>query len=105
MTFIDNVVRLEYPKRTMIQNVYGIKEFQTKLPAIARSIAQVGGHYLVTHRSKPSMVAIPFSDYQEIEDILLELNSPKLIKDIRQARREYKDGKSVSLEKVLESLK
>lgn len=76
----------------MIQNVFGIKEFQTKLPSIAKKISQVGGHYLVTNRSKPSLVAIPFSDYQEIEDIMLELNSPSLKKDIKKGRTEYQKG-------------
>ncbi len=78
----------------MIQNVFGIKEFQTNLPQIARRISEIGGHYLITNRSKPSMVAIPFEDYQEIEDILLELNSPGLKKEIQKGRSEYKSGKT-----------
>lgn len=82
----------------MIQDAYGIKEFQTKLPHIAQKIRTQGGHYLITHRSKPSMVAIPFEDYQEIEDILVELNSPQLQKDVAQGRDEYKKGETVSID-------
>ncbi len=78
----------------MIQNVYGIKEFQTKLPQIARMINQVGGHYLVTNRSRPALVAIPFTDYRDVEDILLELNSPKLRREIIIGRKEYREGKT-----------
>ena len=85
----------------MIQDVYGIKEFQVKLPEIARNIAKAGGHYLVTNRSKPSLVAIPFSDYQEIEDILLELNSPSLKKDIKASRQEYRKKKAKDFRKFL----
>lgn len=100
----DKVVLLGYPKRTMIQNVYGIKQFQTKLPEMARQIDEIGGHYLVTRRNKPSFVAIPFADYQEIEDILLELNSLKLQKEIAQGREEYRQGKTKTLDEVMAQL-
>lgn len=88
----------------MIQDVYGIKEFQINLPKIARKINQIGGHYLVTNRSKPSMVAIPFSDYLEIEDIFLELNSPSLKKDVKKGREEFKDKKTTDFRKFIKSL-
>ena len=78
--------------KLIIKDVYGIKEFQTKIAKIARQIKETGGHYLVTNRNKPAMVAIPFEDYKQIEDILLELNSPNLKRDIRIARREYENG-------------
>ena len=89
----------------MIQDVYGIKEFQTKLPQIAKMISQIGGHYLVTNRSQPSLVAIPFSDYQEIEDILLELNSPSLKKDIQEGREEYSKGETQDFDEFIDELK
>lgn len=88
----------------MIQAVYGIKDFQVKLPKIARQIASEGGHYLVTNRNKPSLVAIPFGDYQEIEDILLELNAPRLKKEIRIGRHEYRMKKTADFREFLSSL-
>ena len=88
----------------MIQDVYGIKEFQVKLPEIARRIASLGGHFLVTRRNKPSLVAIPFSDYQDIEDILLELNSPAVKKNIRMGRREFKKNKSADFRQFVKNL-
>jgi PHD/YefM family antitoxin component YafN of YafNO toxin-antitoxin module len=88
----------------MLQDVFGIKEFQTKLPSIAKKIRSVGGHYLVTNRNKPSLVAIPFDDYQEIADILLELNSPRLKREVQEARDEYRDGKTVSFDTFLSSI-
>ncbi len=87
----------------MIQGVYGIKEFQTKLPQIAREISEVGGHFLVTNRSKPTLVAMPFSDYQEVADIMLEMNSKVLKKDIASGRREYRNKKSEDFRKFLKS--
>lgn len=88
----------------MIQGVFGIKEFQMKLPQIARKISQVGGHFLVTNRSKPALVAIPFEDYQEIADIMLEMNSQQLKKDIYAGRKEYHQGKTKKFQQFLKEL-
>lgn len=79
----------------------GIKQFQTQLPMVARNIKAMGGHYLVTNRNEPAMVAIPFADYQAVEDILLEMNSPALQKDIADGRSEYLRGKTTKLDDFL----
>jgi len=60
---------------------------------------------LVTNRNKPSFVAMPFSDYQEIADILLELNSPGLIDDIAQSRKEYEENRTTDFRDFLKSEK
>ena len=85
----------------MITDSFGIKQFQTNLPELARKIGQAGGHYLVTKRGKPVFMAIPFEDYQEIEDILAEAKSCGLAKDIEEGRKEYMEGKTNKLEDVL----
>ena len=79
----------------------GIKQFQTQLPMVARNIKAMGGHYLVTNRNEPAMVAIPFEDYQAVEDMLLEMNSPSLQKDVASGRKEYLQGKTAKLSDFL----
>jgi len=88
----------------MIQGVYGVKKFQVNLPKITNKIREIGGHYLITRRDEPVFVTIPFSDYQEIEDILLELNSPGLQKDVARARKEYREGKTKDIGEFLKEL-
>ncbi len=88
----------------MSQTIYGIKKFQAQLPMIARDLATVGGEYVVTRRGEPAFVAVPYDRYQELEDIILELNSPQLLKEIAQGRQEYRAGKAVPMEKVLADL-
>ncbi len=68
---------------------------------VARNIKAMGGHYLVTNRNEPAMVAISFEDYQSVEDILLEMNSPALQKDVEAGRREYVAGKTTKLSDFL----
>lgn len=88
----------------MLQNIYGIKKFQSSLPSIAKKISEVGGHYIVTRRSNPAFVAIPFEDYKEIQDILLELNSPNLQNDIKKSREEYQKGKTTDFDEFVADL-
>ena len=85
----------------MLSKVMGIKKFQTNLPSVARDIKERGGHYLITNRNEPAMVAIPFEDYQNIEDVLLEMNSPALHKDIAIGRQEYVSRQTKSLDNFL----
>lgn len=98
---VDKVRTIRYYKRYMLHKVIGIKQFQSNLPSVARDIKEMGGHYLITNHNEPTMVAIPFTDYQSIEDILFEMNSPKLQKDIEAGRSEYHAGKTTSLDDFL----
>ena len=86
----------------MINQVMGIKKFQTNLPKVARQIRDVGGHILVTNRNEPALVAISFEDYQILEDVLAELNSPQLQKDVAEGRREYMKEKTKLLNELME---
>jgi len=81
----------------MLQQVYGIKQFQTHLPAIAREINQMGGHFLITKRNDPAFVALSFEDYQEMVEMVLEKNSPQLQKHIIAGRKAYDKGETTSL--------
>ena len=99
----DKVLLLRYLLGSMISNSFGIKQFQTNLPSLARKIAQIGGHYLVTKRGKPVFMAIPFEDYQEIEDIIAEANSAKLAKDIKKGRIEFMERKTKKIGDVIQN--
>ncbi len=98
---IDKRGLLRYLLGSMISSSFGIKQFQSNLPSLANKMAEVGGHYLVTKRGKPVFMAIPFEDYQEIQDIIDEAQSRKLLVDIEKGRQEYKEGKTRKLEEVM----
>ncbi len=43
----------------------------------------------------PPTVVLPLRDWEMIEDMILELSSPQLLKSIKKARQDYKKGKGV----------
>lgn len=73
---------------------YDLDEFQKKLPEIVAGLNREGGHYILTQKKKPSLVAISYREYAEISEIAQELQAHDLKRDVSQARREYRDGKT-----------
>lgn len=71
---------------------------------IARDMATVGGEYVVTRRGEPTFVAVPYERYQELQDLLAELRSPQLQKEIAQARKQHRSGKSIPVQDVLSDI-
>lgn len=80
---------------------YDLDEFRKKLPEIAADLNRAGGHYIVTQEKKPSLVAISYSEYEEIAEIRQEMQAAGLKHDVKQARREYKAGKTVDFRKFI----
>lgn len=54
---------------------------------------------------KKPFVRLPLTLWEQLEDILEELSSPKLLRSIRSARKDYKIGRGISYEKLREGLK
>jgi hypothetical protein len=50
------------------------------------------------------MVLIPYEEYEELLFLAGELKTPKLDKEIKKARKEFKQGKSTPWEKVKSEL-
>lgn len=46
-------------------------------------------------KSKSPLVIMSLEEWHQIEDILEEASSPRLIKDIKKARDDYKKGKAI----------
>jgi len=41
------------------------------------------------------LVVMSLEEWHQIEDIMEELSSPKLIKDVQKARNDYKSGRAI----------
>lgn len=46
-------------------------------------------------KGRTPLVVLPLEEWKIIEDIISEISSPKLLKSINQARKDYKKGKAV----------
>ncbi len=78
----------------------GVKELKNHLSAVLkRSKPRV-----VTDHNKPRHFLIPYEDMVEIVELLDELSSTKLIKQIAEARESYRKGRWVPLETTAKDL-
>ncbi len=54
----------------------------------------------ITIKSDKPVVVIPAEEYESLLEALEILSNPSLIKDIERARKEFREGKTISLEKL-----
>lgn len=78
----------------------GVRELKNKLSAVLRR----GKPRIVTERNKPRHVLVPYEDMVELVEILDELSDPRLLKQIAEGRKGYREGKSVPIEATAKAL-
>jgi len=54
----------------------------------------------LTIKSDKPMVLISLEEYEAMKETIEVLSDPKLMRDIRQARKEFREGKTVPWEQV-----
>lgn len=82
-----------------------ITEARKRIYEIANEITTKGKRYFFTERGKPTLVLMSLEEYEgwnETMEILKEM--PDIMKDIKKAEKEYREGKTISFEKVLREL-
>jgi len=54
----------------------------------------------LTIKSDKPVVVVPLDEYQDLLDTLEILSDPTLKRDVEKARKEFREGKTISLEKL-----
>lgn len=80
----------------MVTKLIGVKEFRQNMAKYSAKAKRHGWRYVVLSRNVPIFEVKPLSD----KDAVLE----KLAADVAEARQQWRDGKSIPLEKALKSL-
>ncbi|KKP58105.1 MAG: hypothetical protein UR52_C0022G0012 [Candidatus Gottesmanbacteria bacterium GW2011_GWA1_34_13] len=74
---------------------------------IYNMMKQVGKNlrrFIITHEGKPTAVLMPIEDVESLEETNEILADKKLMRDIRQAKKDIKAGRVYSLEQVKKEL-
>ncbi len=58
----------------------------------------------LTITSDKPVVVIPAEEYDSMRETIEILSNPSLVRDIKKARREFKEGKTISWEKLMAEL-
>jgi prevent-host-death family protein len=81
-------------------NLVTLKELRPKLPAIIKDIDTKLDRYIVTKRGKPISIMLSIDDYEGLLETIEILSNKDMVRRIKKAKKEIKEGKTISLEKL-----
>ena len=85
-------------------NTITLKELSSDLPAVIKGIDNKLDRYIVTKRGKPVAVIMNPDDYDGLLETIEILSDKEAVKGIRKAKKEIKEGKTISLEALRKKL-
>lgn len=81
-------------------NTITLKELRPELPGVIKDIDSKLDRYIVTKRGKPVAIMISPDDYEGLLETIEILSDKEAVGRIKEAKREIKAGKTVSLEEL-----
>ncbi len=79
-------------------NTITLKELRPKLPEVIKDIDTKLDRYIITKRGRPIAVMMSPDDYEGLLETIEILSDKETARRIKKAKREIKEGKTVSLE-------
>lgn len=81
-------------------NTITLKELRPELPEVIKDIDTKLGRYIITKRGRPIAVMMNPDDYEGLLETIEILSSKETARRIKIAKREIKEGKTISLENL-----
>ena len=85
-------------------NTISIRELRPKLSQVINNIHKKFDRYVITRRGKPEVIMISIDDYEGLLETLEIESDPELMKRLKQAELDMKNGKGKSLEEIHKEL-
>ncbi len=85
-------------------NTISVRELRPRLADVLRSIHDRFDRYIITKRGQPEAVIMSIEDYESILETLQIQSDKYLMRKIKKAEKELKEGKGTPLEKVRKEL-
>jgi len=81
-----------------------LKELRPFLPKVANAISEKLDRYIITKRGRPIMMIINPEDYEGLIETIEILQDRSALRRIRKARKDAREGKTISLEALRRKL-
>lgn len=79
-----------------------ISEARKRIFEIARDLKKSGKHYTLTENGKPTIVLMSVEDFESWQETLNVIEEmPTLLEDIKQAEKDFKAGRYITIEDYL----
>ena len=81
-------------------NMITLKELRPELPEVINNIDSKLDRYIITRRGKPVVTMISVDDYEGLLETIEILSDKQTVKRIKRAKKDIKDGKTISLKEL-----
>lgn len=81
-----------------------ITEARNKLPTLVDDAKNKLDEYVITVNGKPAAILISHDEYESLKETLEVMSDPELMKDIKEAEEEIKQGKGIPWEQAKKEL-
>ncbi|MBU1148378.1 MAG: type II toxin-antitoxin system Phd/YefM family antitoxin [Candidatus Omnitrophica bacterium] len=85
-------------------NTITLKELRPELPEVIKHIDDRLDRYIVTKRGKPIAIMMSPDDYEGLLETIQILSNKDTARRIRKAKKEIKEGKTISLAKLRQKI-
>jgi prevent-host-death family protein len=82
-----------------------ITKAREEFPKIVNRASRLLEKYIITVNGKSKAIVMSTDEYESLEETLAILSEPGALEDIKQAEKEFEEGKSISLEQLKKDLK
>ena len=86
-------------------NFITVRELRPELSSVIKNIHEKFDRYFVTRHGKPEIVMMSVEDYESIMETLEIESDKELMKRLKKAKADAKNGKGVSLDDLKRELK
>ncbi len=81
-----------------------LKELRPRLPRVIEEVDSKMDRFIITKRGKPAALMMSIDDYESILETIAILSDSKLMKKIKKAKQEIRNGNLQSLDEVEKEL-
>jgi len=89
----------------MMVNTISVRQLRPKLADVLDAVHDRLDRYIITKRGRPEAVMMSIEDYESILETLDIVSDKSLMRRIKKAERDLKQGKGISLERVRKELR
>jgi len=88
----------------MAKKTISITEGRKRLFKIAEEVQKPDSQYVFTVEGKPGIVLMSADEYDSLMETMEILSNPEIIRDIKQAEKDYREGRYTNWEEVKKEL-
>ncbi|MBU1147816.1 MAG: type II toxin-antitoxin system Phd/YefM family antitoxin [Candidatus Omnitrophica bacterium] len=77
-----------------------VRELRKNLASVVKDVKAHYERYVVSKRGKPEAVLMSMDDYEGWLETLEIMSDPEVMKDIKEAEKEFEEGKAMDFEKI-----